>query len=76
VLPQRNNLPGYLGGLVTAAVALVAGLVAFRRRGEPPPAPPPEPAPVPVGADPFDFPPATAASEPPPARRRRLRRRR
>ena len=36
LLPARNNLPGYLGALVTAAVALVAGLVAFRRRTEPP----------------------------------------
>jgi formate dehydrogenase iron-sulfur subunit len=49
VLPARNNLPGYLGGLVTAVVALVAGLVAFRRRGETPapaePTPPAEPAP-------------------------------
>ena len=36
VLPSRNNIPGYLGGLITAALALVAGLVAFRRRGEEP----------------------------------------
>ena len=34
VLPSRNNLPGYLGGLVAAVAAVVAGLVAFRRRGE------------------------------------------
>ncbi len=34
VLPARNNLPGYLGGFVTAAVAVVAGMIAFRRRGE------------------------------------------
>ena len=34
VLPSRNNLPGYLGGFVTAALAVVAGLVAFRRRRE------------------------------------------
>ena len=36
VLPSRNNLPGYLGGFVTAAVAVIAGLIAFRRRGERP----------------------------------------
>jgi formate dehydrogenase iron-sulfur subunit len=34
VLPSRNNLPGYLGGVVTALVAAIAGLIAFRRRGE------------------------------------------
>jgi formate dehydrogenase iron-sulfur subunit len=33
VLPGRNNLGGYLGALVTAALALVGGLVALRRRG-------------------------------------------
>jgi len=31
-LPSRNDIPGYLAGLVTAVVAVVAGLVAFRRR--------------------------------------------
>jgi formate dehydrogenase iron-sulfur subunit len=34
VLPSRNNIPGYLGAAVTAVVAAVAGLIAFRRRGE------------------------------------------
>ncbi len=34
VLPRRNNLPGYLGVLATAALSLLAGLVAFRERGE------------------------------------------
>ncbi|TMC26846.1 MAG: 4Fe-4S ferredoxin, partial [Chloroflexi bacterium] len=34
VLPSRNNVPGYLTALVTAVVAGVAGLIAFRRRGE------------------------------------------
>jgi formate dehydrogenase iron-sulfur subunit len=34
VLPRRNNRPGYLGMLVTAALGVVAGLVAFRERGE------------------------------------------
>ncbi|GAC1656899.1 MAG: 4Fe-4S dicluster domain-containing protein [Candidatus Dormibacteraceae bacterium] len=69
VLPSRNNLPGYLGGIVTAALALVAGLVAFRRRGETPP--PPEPAPVPVGAAPAA--PAATARRRPPAQKRRRR---
>ena len=51
VLPSRNNLPGYLGGLLTAVVAVIAGLVAFRRRGDSPP--PPDGAPVPVGVAPL-----------------------
>jgi formate dehydrogenase iron-sulfur subunit len=34
VLPRRNNRPGYLGVLVTAALSVVAGHVAFRGRGE------------------------------------------
>jgi formate dehydrogenase iron-sulfur subunit len=34
VLPRRNNLPGYLGVLATAALSLLGGLVAFRERGE------------------------------------------
>ncbi len=34
VLPRRNNRGGYLGILVTAALGMVAGLVAFRERGE------------------------------------------
>ncbi len=34
VLPSRNNIPGYLGALVTAVVGALAGLIAFRRRGE------------------------------------------
>ena len=34
VLPSRNNIPGYLTAGVTAIVAAVAGLIAFRRRGE------------------------------------------
>ena len=33
VLPRRNNFMGYLGSLVTAAVAVVGALVAFRNRG-------------------------------------------
>jgi formate dehydrogenase iron-sulfur subunit len=31
-LPSRNDPPGYLGALVTGVIAVVAGLVAFRRR--------------------------------------------
>jgi formate dehydrogenase iron-sulfur subunit len=34
VLPSRNNLGGYLGGLVAGVLAVVGGLIAFRRRGE------------------------------------------
>ena len=34
VLPRRNNRTSYLGILVTAALSMVAGLVAFRDRGE------------------------------------------
>jgi hypothetical protein len=29
-LPSRNNVPGYLGGAVTAVAGLVAGVLAFR----------------------------------------------
>jgi len=35
-LPTRNNLGGYLGALVTAALGVVAAAVALRRRREPP----------------------------------------
>jgi formate dehydrogenase iron-sulfur subunit len=34
VLPRRNNRMGYLGVLMTAALCMVAGLAAFRDRGE------------------------------------------
>jgi formate dehydrogenase iron-sulfur subunit len=34
VLPTRNNKSGYLGILATAVLGVVAGLVAFRDRGE------------------------------------------
>lgn len=33
-LPSRNNIPGYAAALVTAVLAAIGGLVAFRRRGE------------------------------------------
>ncbi len=33
VLPSRNNRPGYLGVLVTAALSLLVGLATFRERG-------------------------------------------
>jgi formate dehydrogenase iron-sulfur subunit len=35
-LPSRNNLGGYLGGLVAAALAVVGGLIAFRGRRQQP----------------------------------------
>jgi formate dehydrogenase iron-sulfur subunit len=38
VLPSRNNIPGYLTATITAVLAGLAGLIAFRRRGEQPPA--------------------------------------
>src|SRR2546423_8959487 len=34
VLQSRNNIPGYFTAAVTAILAGVAGLIAFRRRGE------------------------------------------
>jgi formate dehydrogenase iron-sulfur subunit len=34
VLPRRNNRPSYFGVLATAVLGLLAGLVAFRERGE------------------------------------------
>jgi hypothetical protein len=34
VLPSRNNIPGYLTAAITAVLAGLAGLIAFRRRGE------------------------------------------
>ncbi|MBC5805559.1 MAG: 4Fe-4S ferredoxin [Candidatus Eremiobacter antarcticus] len=37
VLPRRNNAGGYLGALLTAAVALFAGAIALRRNGSPAP---------------------------------------
>ncbi len=55
VLPARNNLPGYLGAVVAAVVAVVGGMIALRRRreeGRPPigetvaVSPQPEPEPV------------------------------
>ena len=34
VLPRRNNRPGYFGAFVTAAIGVVAGLIAFRSRAD------------------------------------------
>jgi formate dehydrogenase iron-sulfur subunit len=51
-LPSRNNVGGYLVGMVGAALAVIAGLVAFRRRGQPQGAQPeaePEPETTPAG---------------------------
>ncbi|MBO0683887.1 MAG: 4Fe-4S dicluster domain-containing protein [Candidatus Dormibacteraeota bacterium] len=50
-LPSRNNLGGYLTGLVTAALAVVGALVALRRRRETPVGPAPEPGDPPEGAE-------------------------
>jgi formate dehydrogenase iron-sulfur subunit len=78
VLPARNNLFGYVATLVTAALAVIVGLLALRRRTERPPttaaAAPAAMGPVePVEpAEPAETPPASE----PPAKRRRLRRRR
>jgi hypothetical protein len=44
VLPSRNNIPGYLTAAVTAVVAAVACLIAFRRRGESSSSPSPSPS--------------------------------
>ncbi|HXN08342.1 MAG TPA: hypothetical protein VN860_01640, partial [Candidatus Acidoferrales bacterium] len=33
VLPSRNNTRSYFGALVTAVIAVFAGMVAFRRTG-------------------------------------------
>ena len=41
VLPSRNNIPSYLTAGLTAIIAAVAGLIAFRRRGETPSSPSP-----------------------------------
>jgi formate dehydrogenase iron-sulfur subunit len=40
VLPSRNNAGGYVGALVAAALAVIGGLIAIRRRREAPPAEP------------------------------------
>jgi formate dehydrogenase iron-sulfur subunit len=39
VLPSRNNKLGYLGTLITGALAVLGGLIALRRRGERTPEP-------------------------------------
>jgi len=52
VLPSRNNEKGYLTLLVTGALAVLGGLIAFRRRRERPATVPtaPDPEPQPVAA--------------------------
>jgi formate dehydrogenase iron-sulfur subunit len=56
VLPSRNNKPGYLATLVTAALAVVGGLIALRRRrerpGDPDPATPEPTVPRPTEPEP------------------------
>ena len=66
-LPSRNNLGGYLGAVVAAGAALVAGLVAFRRRGEEPPA-------VPTDGHPYEGVAAAPHQETAPAAPHRRRR--
>jgi len=46
VLPSRNNVKGYLATLVTAALGVLGGLIALRRRREPDTAVPEEAAPA------------------------------
>jgi formate dehydrogenase iron-sulfur subunit len=48
VLPSRNNEKGYLTLLVTGALAVLGGLIAFRRRRERPATVPVAPEPEPV----------------------------
>jgi LPXTG-motif cell wall-anchored protein len=36
VRPGRNNAPGYLGALLGSVLAVLGGLIAFRRRNETP----------------------------------------
>jgi formate dehydrogenase iron-sulfur subunit len=52
VLPSRNNVGGYLATLVTAALGIIGGLIALRRRREP----------VPVAATPTPRAPEDAAA--------------
>jgi formate dehydrogenase iron-sulfur subunit len=58
VLPSRNNAKSYLATLVTAALGVLGGLIALRRRREPAPAPAAVP-PAPRSAS--DAPPAREA---------------
>ncbi len=79
VLPRRNNLGGYLTGLVTAVLGLFAGLIALRQRrptlpeGSDPAVSAAAPAQGPAAAQeqepspPAASPPAASAQEPPPA---------
>jgi formate dehydrogenase iron-sulfur subunit len=51
VLPRRNNLGGYVTMAVTAVVAAIGGLIAFRRRREPGVDAPASAEPVAVGEE-------------------------
>jgi formate dehydrogenase iron-sulfur subunit len=51
VLPRRNNLGGYVTMAVTAVVAAIGGLIAFRRRREPVVDAPASAEPVAVGEE-------------------------
>jgi formate dehydrogenase iron-sulfur subunit len=46
VMPSRNNRFGYLGALATAAVGVIGGLIALRKRREPAPVSAPASAPA------------------------------
>jgi formate dehydrogenase iron-sulfur subunit len=50
VLPDRNNVGGWLTGAVTAVLGVLGGLIALRRRQVSPEAPPPNEAPPPAKA--------------------------
>jgi formate dehydrogenase iron-sulfur subunit len=50
LLPSRNNVGGYLGALIAGVLAVIGGMVAFRRRRERPEPAAPEPEPEPVSS--------------------------
>ncbi|HEX6349991.1 MAG TPA: 4Fe-4S dicluster domain-containing protein [Candidatus Dormibacteraeota bacterium] len=76
VLPARNNLFGYVATLITAALAVIAGLIALRRRTEPlapasvAAAPAREPEPAPAAASEPEAAPAAPHRRAPRRRRR------
>ncbi len=63
-LPSRNNIPGYLGGVVAAVLAVVGGLIAFRRRLEGIPSGPRGAEAVPTDGQPTDGRRSRPAEEP------------